>query len=315
MLSGLASGGAAVPPRAAEVVVDISAAIFNTNDFDDLGVYSLLPQADPAALELYDPEGWVNQADPETEMEPEITVPAGKAGTYLVEFYVSPSDLKAGQGYFFLDKAPGPAPFQFQMGGNAQGDTVNAWSRSGVLELEEGDDLVPQFQTDEVTGDGSFRIRLTRLTGPRGPQGPQGPAGSMPAENCHIISSIDQAIPDVTDTPLAFDAEYEDNGGMFSDAQPTRIVLPTTGALYLITGTVSFNVGAGASRSLAYDYNGAGMQYLKSYSIGDGFVVMDFTFTVRAVAGGDYVRLLVQQDSGGALDALANFYVHAVRLQ
>jgi hypothetical protein len=107
-----------------------------------------------------------------------------------------------------------------------------------------------------------------------------------------------------TNTYLSFD-NIVDTGGFYSAGQPTRLTIPAgAGGRYLITAQIRWSVSSGSGQR--------DMRIVKNSNIdigrdNDGLTthinaVYQSLAITRTLAAGDYVRLFVNQTSGGNLD-------------
>lgn len=109
------------------------------------------------------------------------------------------------------------------------------------------------------------------------------------------------SVPNATLTPLSFTTERFDSG-LWTVGAPDVFVAPVTG-VYLITGTVHFASSAsGTYRHVGIRYNGADTIVGNTRTPTTSSVrYLSVTTAYRLVAS-DYVELVVQQDSGAALN-------------
>ncbi len=129
--------------------------------------------------------------------------------------------------------------------------------------------------------------------------------------HCRVSNSTNISIPNANPSwnSLAFDTEQADQGGMHSTLTNTdRITFPEAG-FFVFGGCVEFAA------------NAAGIRYAGAHLNGASFLAVDSRPntgasipTVIAISGGyyfsanDYIKLLVYQNSGGALNVLTNTY-------
>lgn len=115
--------------------------------------------------------------------------------------------------------------------------------------------------------------------------------------------STTQSIANTNDTPITFDAVNGDAWGCWSAANATRLTAPVAGR-YQATALVSWAGNATGFRSVWIEKNGTSTLGRASVaSVGAGnptwMEVMSLPFDMLP---GDYIRLIVWQNSGGALN-------------
>jgi hypothetical protein len=130
-----------------------------------------------------------------------------------------------------------------------------------------------------------------------------------------VYASAAQSIPNTTLTALLFDTESYDIGGMHSAVSNTsRLVVPAGGAGRWLPGAfVTFAASAVGSRSIILRGNGAvqiAQATIQANTVAAALTAF-FISTPAPVflADGDYIEVLVTQDSGGALNANAGLGV------
>ncbi len=132
-----------------------------------------------------------------------------------------------------------------------------------------------------------------------------------------VSDSAGTSVPNNTLTAVTFDTEAFDRGACHSTASNTnRITVPTGGAgIWLITGVVGYPNGAGTLRVAELRANGAALvAYVQVPPVGGAGTMVPVT-AVYSLADADYVELLAQQDSGGALTtATGTTFFTAVKL-
>ena len=138
------------------------------------------------------------------------------------------------------------------------------------------------------------------------------------AYGCVLIRTATQSISDATDTTVTFPTgsmtEQLDSDGFHSGATNTgRITIPAGGdGWYLIGANVAFDVNATGNRSVWVELNGgAGTGTAIINQNNASFATFANRFAVEApylLSSGQFVTLNVRQNSGGALNVLANDY-------
>jgi hypothetical protein len=124
---------------------------------------------------------------------------------------------------------------------------------------------------------------------------------------CRVYNSANISITSGTATALTFDTETYDVGAMHSTSVNTgRITCPTDGAgWYTIGGCVRFAANTTGYREVKIQFNGTtdlAIQRVPNSGATDDSrlsITTDFLMTP-----GDYVELVVAQNSGGALNVI-----------
>lgn len=137
-------------------------------------------------------------------------------------------------------------------------------------------------------------------------------------ESCRIHKSADVAIANNTLTALTFDEEYYDRYEMHSLAAVTnRITIPLDG-VYLVGANIRWASNSAGDRLIGIRINGANFLCADSRrpAATAGRTTDQCCSTIWEFTTGDYIEVLVLQDSGGNLDVLnvddlsAIFYAH-----
>lgn len=117
-----------------------------------------------------------------------------------------------------------------------------------------------------------------------------------------VYHSVAQSIATATVTALAFDSERFDNDSIHDvTTNNSRLTCKTAGK-YLISGSVTFASNATGFREVYIRINGGVSIALVNSPAISGASTRLHVSTLYALSVGDYVELLVYQDSGGALD-------------
>lgn len=118
--------------------------------------------------------------------------------------------------------------------------------------------------------------------------------------------STSQSIPDGADTAVTFDAVNSDPWGSWSAGQAQRLTAKLTGR-YMAVGAVQFAANATGWRAAWIERTGTSTVarvQVASAAAGSPTYVTVTSPPFDMTAGTDYVRLIVRQNSGGALDAV-----------
>lgn len=169
----------------------------------------------------------------------------------------------------------------------------------------------------------------TGATGTAGPPGTIGPPGAGEDSEagdpfaligvytppptifrCSAYNSAAQSIPDSTSTIITYDTEDYDIGSIHSVASNTgRMTIPVGGdGYYAINSTILFAPSAVGSRIARFQKNGTLLIYAQGIvaTVSAAQVTtVGIQVTVFLVAG-DYIEVVVFQDSGGALNTGAS---------
>jgi hypothetical protein len=122
--------------------------------------------------------------------------------------------------------------------------------------------------------------------------------------SCRVYHSIAQSIPDSTFTSLAFDTEKFDNDTMHDVAVDNNRITIKTAGRYLILATATFDSNATGYRQIAIRIN-ASTKKIGIHPVVNGAYTMLNTFMPTEFIVGDYLDVLVWQNSGGALDVIS----------
>ncbi len=132
------------------------------------------------------------------------------------------------------------------------------------------------------------------------------PLARLPASiSASVYNSSNLSIPDGAETVLTFNSERWDSDTIHSTSSNTSRLTATTAGLYDIGASVRFASGAGTEREVHLRLNGAtDIALIAPVPTGFG----EFLNLTRhySLAAGDYVEVIVYQDSGGALNVVAS---------
>ena len=128
-----------------------------------------------------------------------------------------------------------------------------------------------------------------------------------------------QSITSATDTPVEFDGTdiYDTSAIHDPSSNNTRFTVPTTG-LYLIHGSVEFAANAIGSRVVAIQKDGTTLQaVVRRNDVSAAASTIVEVSTIINMAATTYIEMIVNQNSGGALNVTADAtttYLAVVRL-
>lgn len=130
-------------------------------------------------------------------------------------------------------------------------------------------------------------------------------AASPPVPQARVFNSAALTITTATDTALTFNSERWDNGSLHSTSATTgRLTAPITG-LYGFGAAVRFAANATGDRTVYFRINGStivGVDDRRAPATRACSFVISGEYQLTA---GDYVEVVVRQDSGGNLNVVA----------
>lgn len=131
-------------------------------------------------------------------------------------------------------------------------------------------------------------------------------------------STVSQAIPTGTNTPLLFDTNVYDTGSMHSTTvQTSRFTVPAgQGGVWLAWGQVIWaNVATAQQRGVGVAVNGAmNTQDIQMFFFGATFTAIFPIFDVLVLNAGDYVEFICFQNTGSNMNATATSFGAIVKL-
>lgn len=233
-----------------------------------------------------------------------LTIPAGKAGKYLVLASSAPTAAND----YGIELLKNGTVVNSSYGNGA----YQQYMSSVMLDLAEGDYI--QLQTPN-TGFTALATR-TRLqlfylnTGSLGSANPLN-------DGAELTSTVAQSIGNALSSPkvsLTFDTEVRDDGGYANLGTNNDRFTITNPGWYIVTGAVQWDSPTtGSYRALEIWKNGT--TFLANHTDnpdGVGYIA-NVVSAVHYFSAGDYVQLRVYQDSGGAVNIMANsqrFAIH-----
>ena len=117
-----------------------------------------------------------------------------------------------------------------------------------------------------------------------------------------------QSIANNTLTAVQFDTVITDDGPYYAAGQPTRLTVPTgtSAGYYLVFGSVGIT-GASSRYSFGIRKNGASGSvygFAEQTLTGAGPTTAETVVGLASLTAGDYVEMVVWQNSGGALNTV-----------
>jgi hypothetical protein len=120
---------------------------------------------------------------------------------------------------------------------------------------------------------------------------------------CRVTRAAAQTIPNAADTAVSFDTERWDTDGIHNGVNPTRLTCIKAG-YYLIVGSISWTASAVGIRYTWVKKNGTTfIAGLCSFANDAVSMTRQIASVVEHLDAGDYIELIVNQTSGGNLDA------------
>lgn len=137
--------------------------------------------------------------------------------------------------------------------------------------------------------------------------------------NCRVTHSVDQSFASAVSAAVAFNTDVHNVGGMHSTiTNNTRLTAKVTG-LYSVGGSVNWAANATGIRNIYIRRNGTTPIVADlRLAAGGADPTQQSIHTEIRLAAGDYVELIAQQASGGALNLTASaswspiFYMHRI---
>lgn len=133
---------------------------------------------------------------------------------------------------------------------------------------------------------------------------------------CRAYHNAAQSINDATLTALNLNTESYDQGSLHDTAvNNPRITIPTDGAgIWILGGQIHYAANAAGARAALIYRNGVTQEsYAQATNAGAADVVGVVTIAAVSAAAADYFELVALQNSGGALNTVANrtvFFAH-----
>lgn len=123
---------------------------------------------------------------------------------------------------------------------------------------------------------------------------------------CRVYNSANISVPHNTPTALAFNSERFDSDTMHSTAVNTSRITFTTAGTYLVGGGVTWAGNTAGIRDITLRLGGATNLATISDDVPSGFAYSwsQSVATLYTFSAGQYVELIANQDSGGALNSL-----------
>jgi len=135
-----------------------------------------------------------------------------------------------------------------------------------------------------------------------------GTAAWSTPDGCRVYNDVNESIADNTSTTLTFNAEHYDNGGLHDTVTNNSRLTAQKAGVYAISGHVEYAANATGSRSLIIQLS-AGSIIANERRAAHPTAATDISIaTLYHLGVGDYVTLVVFQNSGGALNVLYQPY-------
>lgn len=127
-----------------------------------------------------------------------------------------------------------------------------------------------------------------------------------PVPACRVYHDANQTIPNANLTVLSFNKERFDTDTIHDTSTNNSRLTCKTAGIYLIEGGVSFNTNGEHDVALNVLLNGAtNIKQVRYRAVLAGLTKIDIGTTIYSLAVNDYVELQAFQDSGGAINAVA----------
>ena len=136
-------------------------------------------------------------------------------------------------------------------------------------------------------------------------------------QNVRAVRTANQSISNSTDTAIQFNDTDDLDTNTLHDTvtNNTRITIAAAG-VYLVGGRVKWAASTGGTLRQAWIRRGGSTELAKvthPAAAGAGVLHEFEVIELRSFSAGDYIELMVQQDSGGALNVTkASFWAHLV---
>lgn len=135
---------------------------------------------------------------------------------------------------------------------------------------------------------------------------------ALRGHGARVFRTTNQSIPNATLTPIQFDNEEFDYGGLHDNVTNNSRITIVEAGVYLIFGRVVWEYNTTGQREVRLLVNAGS----KDYDVRSASTVATNTVgTVTYLNAADYVTMQVQQDSGGALNLLGQTYVPSLSVQ
>ena len=125
----------------------------------------------------------------------------------------------------------------------------------------------------------------------------------------HVYKVAVQSVADATDTVLLFDTEYEDTDGLHSTVTNTGRFTAAKAGWYLALINVSWAASTVGRRRIALRKNGSATWYQNQDAPATSVTTNQNVVQLFDLAVNDYVDAIGYQNTGGALDATAQFQI------
>ena len=185
--------------------------------------------------------------------------------------------------------------------GPAGGDLGGTYPDPSVIAITEGSTSQDRLPIGPIV-EGEYLIR-------QGDEIVSTPAtGGGTLDGCRVYNNANISLTASVVTPLTFNSERYDNGGLHSTGANTSRITIITSGYYLIGGCVDFaGSGTGQAREITILLNGT--TTIAAQVKFNNATTIHITIEVSCIyylSAGDYVELTAYQNTAGALNVLAS---------
>lgn len=130
------------------------------------------------------------------------------------------------------------------------------------------------------------------------------PAATVAFVGARVARGTAQTISNNAWNAVSFDAETYDEGGFWDAGAPTRFTVPARmDGQYLVVARNAFNPHATGTRWIAIRRGGSVYESAEFFNnLGASSGTSTFTYTILDLTAGEYLELMVGQNSGGNLN-------------
>lgn len=230
-----------------------------------------------------------------------------REGAWWEDSSTTPHAIKRrASGAWVVIYGPAKVPDHAHTAANGPGGTLSGYVLESLLDAK-GDLIAASADNTpaKVTVGANGLVPMADSTQAAGLKYAQPGLGTM--VGAHVYHNAAQSLADNTDTALAFNSERLDSDAFHDTVTNNpRLTVPTgKGGNYMIGAVVQFASNATGFRSIFLRKNGTtGLAFTRTPAVSGVVTVIALsTPGPVALAAGDYVEVLVKQNSGGALNA------------